>query len=187
MSIKSLYGRFPVEGEIIGRLLAGYTDLELCVTLAVVHTSKDSFDSIIKRVYKRMGEQKRIILITQLGIDGFKTLDLEAEFVEGIALFDYCRTIRNQYAHSVFWDDWGENFGFGNLEDIARQALPLKSFNTLPRKPIDVPTLQLQEDYFEHVESYFLWLVNEGRRRSNLQYTSRLKPPTLPQPRLCSA
>jgi len=185
MAIRTLHNSFPKEGEIIGRLLTEYTNLELQAVLNMVAVGPYSFDEIIKKIFQRMGESKRLKEIRKMGQQGYTPLLLTAEFDEAIDNIDYCREIRNQYAHSVFWDDWGDTYGFGNMEDIAQQTAKLKDFSTLPRNSIDLATLHLQETYFEYTDLYFIWLVHDAQKRLNKPHLNRAKPPKLTKPPLC--
>ena len=185
MAIKTIYGRFPAEGEIIGRLIVEYTNLELQAVHNIVHAGISDFNSVIKEIYKRMGESKRLTLIRKIGLQGYKSLSLDSEFNESIDNIDYCRQIRNQYSHSIFWDDWGESFGFANLEDVAKQNAIVQNWKTLPRNEIDIPILHLQENYFEYTDHYFLWLINEAKKRLDRPCRPQLKPQKLARPPLC--
>ena len=58
-TIMPCFGRFPEEGSIIGRLLAGYGELEfeLCRCVAAIN---DNMDAAIKAMFRVRGEEKRI-------------------------------------------------------------------------------------------------------------------------------
>ena len=87
-TIMPAFIRFPQEATIIGRLLAGYGDLEfdLCYCVAV---ARDDFDMAFKSMFR----------LDSIGRSKYRELKLGTQFAEAIAATDYCRRIRNQYAH----------------------------------------------------------------------------------------
>ena len=58
-TIMPCFDRFPEEGNMIGRLLAGYgeLELELCRCVAVIN---GDLDAAIRAILRERGEQKRI-------------------------------------------------------------------------------------------------------------------------------
>ncbi len=58
-TIMLCFDRFRVEGNIIGRLLAGYGELELEMCACVAATTGD-LDGAIKKLFRMRGENKRI-------------------------------------------------------------------------------------------------------------------------------
>jgi hypothetical protein len=58
-TIMPCFNRFPKEGDIIGRLLAGYGELELEMAACVAATT-DDLNGAIKRLFGIRGESKRI-------------------------------------------------------------------------------------------------------------------------------
>jgi hypothetical protein len=58
-TIMPCFDRFPKEGDLIGRLLAGYGELELEMCACLAATTND-LNAAIKRLFGIRGEYKRI-------------------------------------------------------------------------------------------------------------------------------
>ena len=100
------FHRFPNEAAIIGRLLAGYAELEIgllhCVTVA---REEDDFDATLKAMFRIRGETARINVGDALGRQVYDKLGLGADFEMAVSAMRYCLKIRNQYAHCNWYDD----------------------------------------------------------------------------------
>src|ERR1700721_2673311 len=118
-TIMPVFDRYPVEGRIIGRLLAGYGDLEFglctCVGMGI-----GDFDMAIKAMYRPRGESQRIEIADALGRKAYHRLRLGTLFEETIANMKVCLKIRNQFAHCN-WHDIGGKLGFVDFQTIAEK------------------------------------------------------------------
>lgn len=110
---------FDKEGAIIGRLLAGYTNLEVGL-LHCVQVVRDDFDSVLKAMFRTRGESQRIDIADALGRYYYHDHKLGTKFEMAIGAMRHCLRIRNQYAHCVWWDDRSGKLSFANLEEIAK-------------------------------------------------------------------
>jgi hypothetical protein len=122
-TIMPAFIRFPQEATIIGRLLAGYGDLEfdLCYCVAV---ARDDFDMAVKSMFRPRGEKQRIDIADSIGRSKYRELKLGTRFEEAIAATHYCRRIRNQYAHCKWHDDKTGSLGFPICPISADAAHP---------------------------------------------------------------
>jgi len=165
---------------IVGKLLTGYTDLELDLCHAVAMANND-FEGVVRTIFKDRGESRRIETAKKLGRDSYKGVGLETEFRFGIIAMRYCLKIRNQYAHSQWVDRPDFGLGFVNIESLAKQPTRIDYAN-LTFQWIDVPLLKEQQSYFEHTQKGIAYLNYEARFRAGT-IASPLFPAPQPQPK----
>jgi hypothetical protein len=144
------------EGKIIGKILAGYGELEVTVLLCLVAV-EGQLDLPIRQLFKRMPAERRLEKACKALAQDFKNAGLGSEMDEALSDLDWCRKLRNQYAHC----QWGwtpvDGLFFVNLEQLADQAAPIQKVMDHPRR-IDVPLLQEQEAYCDYVRMSFMHL-----------------------------
>jgi hypothetical protein len=153
------FDRFPQEGNLIGRLLAGYgeLELELCSCLATV---TDDLDGAAKMLFGTRGEKKRIDTADTAMKEAFAKAKLKKEYSHTIECMHWCRELRNQYAHCNWYDTLNEGLCFVNLEEVAKiveSTIPLEDH----RVPINVALLKQQEEFFDYVRKCF-WFISEA-------------------------
>jgi hypothetical protein len=177
------------EGIIIGRLLAGYGEIELqmCACLIAI---EGIYDIPIREIFTERGAEKRIRNGRKALWQDFAKANLTVDLTEALADMDWCRQIRNQYSHCHWYWTSQEGLCFINLEELAKQPTQILSL-TANRHPIDVPLLQRQEEYFWYVKQCFMHLTDAykawdqaqtrswGRRPSISVYP---KPPKIQRP-----
>lgn len=88
--------KFPTELTIIGRLLTGYSDLEIDL-LNCVQVATGDFDGTLRTMFAKRGESMRITNGAKLGRPVYAGLGLEADFDVAIDAMRHCLLIRNQY------------------------------------------------------------------------------------------
>jgi hypothetical protein len=179
------FDRHPKEGDLIGRLLAGYGELELEMCACLVATTKD-LDGAIKRLFGIRGERRRIDEADAIMKARFASVGLSSKYNPTMKNMDWCRKLRNQYAHCNWYDTTKEGLCFIDLERTAKLRRKIKSV-TAHRRPIDVVLLKQQEDYFLYVRQCYWHLaeaygIAQGKRVSGAPFHSwpaRLaRPPT---------
>jgi hypothetical protein len=181
-SIMPAFADFPNEAEIIGRLLAGYTNLEIGLMNCVQMVRLD-FDTVLKAMFPARGETARIDIADAFGRHYYDGLKLGTEFSMAISATRYCLRIRNQYAHCAWWDDRSGKLAFANLEDIAKGNTLLTDLATLPTHHIDVPILADQENFFVYVDRLLSAVNYEGRVRAGTLKSNAISiPPHAKQP-----
>lgn len=114
-------------------------------------------------MFRVRGETNRIKIADGLGRSGYRSLGLEADFADAILAMKFCVSIRNQLAHSVFWDDNSGKLAIAALEDAAELDQALNDFSALPVAHVDVPLLTAQEHYFCYTSDVLTWLNYQGR------------------------
>jgi hypothetical protein len=110
-TIMPCFDRFPEEGNMIGRLLAGYgeLELELCRCVAVIN---GDLDAAIRAILRERGEQKRIGKADSLAKLAYVDAGLGSYYCAAISDMHWCRLIRNQYAHCNWYDTPAEGVCF---------------------------------------------------------------------------
>jgi hypothetical protein len=111
--------KFDQEASIIGRLLAGYTNLEVTL-MNCVQVVRDDFDAVLKAMFRRRGATRRINIADEFGRQFYRDRGLGTEFDTGVGAVRHCMEIRNKYAHCVWHNDHSGKLGFVNFEDIAQ-------------------------------------------------------------------
>ena len=164
-SILAPFDKFSAEGAAVGRLLAGYSGIEIDLLHCVQMARGGDFDTVLKQMFRFRGETRRIDEAQKLSQGNYQHLDLTEEFREAIAVVRYCLKIRNQYAHWVWWDDSSGKLAFANPEDLARCEAPVNDFLNLKPNHVDVTLLTQQESYFIYASELLNWVNYEGRFR----------------------
>jgi hypothetical protein len=164
-SILLPFDRFPKEAAIIGRLLAGYSTLELdlmhCVSMV-----RDDLDAALKTMFRARGETQRISIADALGRNYYRDHKLGTDFEMVISAMRYALKIRNQYSHCIWYDDNTGHLAFVNLEEVAEANDRVTDLGDLTVSHVDLPLLKAQEAYFIFVDRGLAWANHEGRRRA---------------------
>jgi hypothetical protein len=184
MAILKHFGPFAAEGAIVGRLLTGYSNLEVNL-LNCVQVANGDFDTALKTMFGKRGETKRIDRALKLVEDRYAALGLGKEFARAIDAMQYCLAIRNQFSHWVWWDDYSGKLAFANAETIAKLKRKVRALAELKPRHIDVALLTDHERYFAYADTCLAWVNYEGRKRAGkLAKNPVKKPRRLKKPRL---
>jgi hypothetical protein len=154
---------FKAEGAIVGRLLSGYgeLELELCACIGV---ATGDLDGAIRRVFSLRGAEKRIEWAENAAKDFYTKAGVGSAFEEVISDMDYCREIRNQYAHCYWFGSPVDGLGFVDLEGVAKLRTSIWPISQ-HRLFIDLATLEQQEAFFKYVQKCFWYLTYEYKVR----------------------
>lgn len=186
-SIMTPFTKFTKEGDTIGRLLAGYSNIEVSLFHAVVVATGD-FDSALRKMFGIRSEFKRIIAAEKLALPEYQRLKLATDFEKALAVIRYCLKIRNQYAHWVWWDDNSGKLAFANVEDLTKRKGKVKDFGKLKAHHVDAALLKAQEAYFVYADDLLLWVNYEGRFKSGklgkAKHNPLNKPKAVKRPKL---
>ena len=164
-TIMPTFGRYPQEAAIVGRLLAGYADLELELCYCVA-CARDDFDMVFKSLFRSRGETQRIDIADAMGRQEYRELRLSTHFEEAIAGLRYCLKIRNQFAHCQWHDDLTGKLGFVQLEDLAKSNPPVTDLGAVTIQHLSLKLLQKQEAYFGFIARCLRYINYEGRKRA---------------------
>jgi hypothetical protein len=152
------------EGKIVGRLLAGYGEIEFqlhsCLTSVI-----DDIDIAARVLYRARGEEHRILIADAMMHDKFDAIGLLNPYHEAIADMGWCRKIRNQFAHSHWVVDHPPPHGLSivNLEEASRTR---SGTIIVKRDFINLALLQEQEEYFLYVHGCLNYLAREYKLRA---------------------
>jgi hypothetical protein len=182
-SIMPFFNEFPAEAQIVGRLLTGYGELELELAKCV-GTATGKIDDTINAIFSKRGAEHRIKLAGKLAERGYDAVGLGDVYRTTVKDMDHCRSIRNQYAHCLWYPLCKDGLGFINLEDVARNAVPLWPLES-HRHLVDLRLLQHQEEFFHTVQLWFWYVTGEYDVRVNDKKGHIwVRPSTLPRPAL---
>ncbi len=178
ISIIPAFARFPKEAEIVGRLLAGYGEIEweICTCLG---EAIDDNEAAARALYRTRGEKQRIDIADALMRHLYNKAGMLNDYVEAISAAHWCRRIRNQFSHCRWWDD-PNGLYFLDLERGAQAAGPVmaKVFH------IDIGLLEKQETFFRYTLTALTYLNREIRvrdgRLKNHRWTMPHKSPKPP-------
>jgi hypothetical protein len=183
-SIMAPFGKFPKEGDTIGRLLAGYSNIEIGL-MHCVQVATGDFDAVLRKMFGVRGETKRINAAERLGLPEYQRLGLSAEFEKAIRVVRYSLKIRNQYAHWIWWDDYSGKLAFANIEDLTKYKRKIKDLSKLKAHQVDAAVLTAQEAYFVYADEFLGWINYEGQFRDRKLASNPLtKPAPVQRPRL---
>ena len=148
-----------LEGIILGRLLAGYGELELTMCQCMMATRGGDFDQPIRRVFGERGGEKRIKNARKDLLPDYTQATLQDLLTETLDDLEWCRQIRNQYAHCFWYWTQAEGLCFVNLEELAQQSGAIGTLMA-NRHPIDAALLGNQEAFFFYVKESFTHLAD---------------------------
>jgi hypothetical protein len=164
-SILAPFQKFAAEGATVGRLLAGYSNIEVGLLHCTVAARGGDLDTILKKMFRIRDETRRINEAEKLALGEYQQLKLATDFQKAISIVRYCLKIRNQYAHWVWWDDHSGRLAFANLEELAARKRPVKDLGKLKPHHVDAALLAAQEAYFVYADRLLAWVNYESRAR----------------------
>ena len=176
MNISQAFAQFPDEATLIGRMLAGYTDLELDL-MNCVKSAREDLDTVLKAMYRARGETQRVEIADAFGRQAYRTVGLGTQFEMAIGAVRHCMKIRNQYSHCVWWNDNTGQLAFANLEEIAKLNDVVQDLRGMSVHHVSVQSLRSQFEYFEYASNLLIWVLHEANKKAG-----RPAIPNLAQP-----
>lgn len=176
------FQKFKAEGEIIGRLVVGYGDIELdlcnCVAMGI-----EDFDLALKAMYRPRGESARIEVADTIGRRAYVALGLGQEFDTCLTDLRFCLKLRDRYAHSQLYDDNSGQLAIVVLEEEAKKKTVVKDLTGLTTRHLTKEILRNQELYFLYARACIGYINYEGRFLRK-QFNARLynKPVLVARP-----
>lgn len=85
--------KFPVEASAVGRLLAGYADLEISLMNCVQMVRGGDLDTVLKAMFGKRGETQRINTADVLGKPAYDNFGLGTLFGSTILDTKFCLSI----------------------------------------------------------------------------------------------
>ena len=158
------------EGAVLGRILAGYGELELtmcdCLIATKRHMNANILDLPIRDIFGKRGAEQRIKIAKKSLLAECTKANLQTELIETLEDMEWCRLIRNQYAHCHWYWTQQEGLCFVNLEELAEQPSPIVELMS-NRHPIDVPLFICSRELSQ---------LRQRRLHSSRQCVSRFEP-----------
>lgn len=177
--------RFKAEGAAVGRLLLGYSNLEIALRTCVQVAADGDLNTVLKAMYKGRGETRRINRAEAIGMSLFAAQHLTPQFHHAIAIIRRCLQVRNQYAHWVLWDDNSGKLAFANLESLGNVKRKVRDLRKLRTFHVNATLLAEQEAYYIYCDHYMSWLNFEIRTRDGMMEKNIMqKPKRVKKPRL---
>ncbi len=169
------------EAAIIGRLIAGYGELEYDLAMCLARFTHDR-DAAFRALFRIRTESGRRQIADSLMRTPLADMGLAPQHADTKGALRHCLTIRNQYAHC----HWGEyknmQLHFVNMEQEVSGDEKKKSFKYLR---VSLPLLAEQEDYFSYAQNCLWFLAHEtDRLRGSIKTHPFSMPPKRSQPSL---
>jgi hypothetical protein len=182
-TIMPAFHSYPNEAAVIGRMLAGYGELEVDLCQCVGAVLGD-LNTAIRILYRIRSEDSRLKIGDAVLRPAFASRDLADGYNEMLGAMRWCKRARNQYAHCQ-WLGEEEGLFFTTLDKTAKTS-------TAPMRVrfyhIDLPLLKEQEHYFRYTQRWAWYLTAEYQRDPERPISSQPFPipRIIPQPNLCS-
>jgi len=168
------------EGIIIAKILAGYGELEVMMADCLI-AIEGQLDTPIRALFCERGEKKRIENAKDALLSDYTKAGLGADLVEALDDMDWCRTIRNQYAHYQWYWTKQEGLCFVNLEELAQQSTAILKL-TEGKHSVDAQVLLVQEEYLYYVKESFVHLASAYRAWDRARSSSTQRISVYPKP-----
>lgn len=183
MPINPCFDRFPVEGVLVGRLLASFGELEIYVCF-LAEKATGLTRSVPIALYRIRATRSRLEAADGLMRAIFAANNLEDLYGEAMSSVFYCQRIRNQYAHCNWADDPSPNNSAGLFFADLTASAETSDFEIF-WKHVDPLILQSQLDYFEYTLEALRFIDHElAVRQGRLQSHVWPKPQVLQRPPL---
>jgi hypothetical protein len=147
-----------------------------------VQVATDDFDGVLRNMFGRRGESKRIIAAEKLGMPEYQRLKLATDFEKALRAVRNCLKIRNQYAHWIWWDDYSGKLALANIEDLTKYKRKIKDLRKLKAHHVDAALLAQQEAYYVYADELLAWINYEGRFKDGKPGNARQNPLKKPKP-----
>jgi hypothetical protein len=180
-----VFQKFRSEGESIGRLLVGYDVLEIALCRCVAEVV-NNLDIVVRKMFGARGQLKRIRTAVSIGRASYESLGLVDLFDEVICEMRHCLDIRNQFAHSEFYED-PDNLGsllFANIEDLVSQQGVIDELISVPAKRITRELLEEQEIFCTYVYERLFFVKCEARVKVGTLSQNPYSIPIITAPKL---
>jgi hypothetical protein len=178
--INPAFDRYPQEGELVGRMLSSFGELELGVCQAAQAAVRAEESSVLRALYTLRTTSSRLDVADCLMQPIYEAHELAECYSTSIGMVRKCLSIRNQYAHCNWADHDTGGLFFADLQTSAGN----RNFDHFYRH-VDVPLLSIQLYYFKVTQEWLRFtdsrlMVKTGSRRPH----SWPEPPALIPPPL---
>ena len=158
----------------------GYSEFELMLAFCTSLTLDVERDDILRAFFRMRSESNKFALADTLMRTPLKRFGLEPLFAELKPAIKRCLKIRNQYAHC----QWANSDNGLFFVDLDETALKFEGFEQR-HLHIDVPLLNLQEEFFVATRMFLLYFEHELQLKKHPEWKHhRSKPAMPPEPSL---
>jgi hypothetical protein len=168
------------EGMIIGRLMTGYGELEVVMCRCLIAV-EGMLDLPIRTLFKVRNANDRIEAARVALKQDYAKAGLQIALNETLDDMEWCRQVRNQYAHCQWYWTSHEGLCFVNLEQIAKQSRSILDL-TKEKKSVGLNLLIEQEEFFFYVKQCF-----DHLGQSYIDWDRKHSPSALKRPILIGA
>jgi hypothetical protein len=156
--INPAFHNFPEEAALIGRLLAAFGELEFsfCRNAGM---ALNMYITVARALYNLRQTSSRVETADILAQPEFEKHNLLDDYERAHAMVWHCLKIRNQYAHCNWGDDQTNHTAglfFADLQASADRPDFEHSW-----KHVDIPLLQLQEQFFAETREWLDFIRHE--------------------------
>ncbi|HEY1124754.1 MAG TPA: hypothetical protein VGE65_03910 [Sphingobium sp.] len=153
------FDRFKEEGDLIGRMVLEYGELEWTLCLMASHVLGD-LDTAIKALYRSRGELQRMEVADALIRQRIEDDKLRQTYEQTFAHMAVCKTLRNQYAHTNWVHAGSDKLCYIAIEEMAKSNEPIQMEQmTLYHLALD--TVKDQARFFNEVMQNMAYLNME--------------------------
>jgi hypothetical protein len=169
----------PDEAQIIGRILAGYGELEFefcnCLGAAI-----DDQRAAIRTLFRVRSEDSRILVGDGIMRPKYAAAGLADTYNETLGAIRFCKSIRNQYAHCHWLYEYGKGLFFTSVDAPAKSNVGPLTFDF---HHVEMSVLTAQERYFCYTDLLLTYLQWEFQKRAGKSAIPPYEvPKTIPQP-----
>jgi hypothetical protein len=176
--ILTAFDRYPDEAAIIGRMMAGYGELEFGMCLCMSE-ALGSLSVAARVLFRSRGEEHRISTADAILYPWYESFGISKSWEIVRRAISWCKGTRNQYSHCHWRADELNGLFFTHIEKGAKSASGEVILEFLH---VDVPLLEQQEDYFHFAQQGILFIRDEQRRQAGQLKSHDWKAPEERQP-----
>jgi hypothetical protein len=164
---------YPKEAKLIGLLVAGYPELDMCLCHVCGLAIGNKF-AVLSALHKVTSEQARIDIANELCRHVFEEKGWAAKFGEAVGAITYCRKVRNQYAHSQWMSL------HGHLAFVSAEKINWHTHGKIRWAFTSLAVLRAQESYFEYTRKCLMWLEHQwDSLGDHLKWPEHMRRPPL--------
>jgi hypothetical protein len=177
MGISLAFEKYPKEGAIVGRLLTGYGEIEFDLMMCLSEFLGD-INIAIRVIYRVRSESSRIDVADAMLRPHYASFGLSKEYEEAFIALQFCKKLRNNYAHS-HWSGIDTGLFYTSFEKPAETT---EGTGAMKFSHLTEQLLQQQETFFGYCQQMLIYLCEENRLRSGKTKVNRVVRPKLLQP-----
>lgn len=154
------FDRFEREGNLIGRMVVEYGDIEWLLCLLVSHII-ESLDIAVKTLYRVKSEASRIDIADAL-IRNRIDPKIKQIYETTLARVHECRKLRNRYAHANWLHAGSNKLCYIDIEELARDHAEVDMVR-MTLYHLDLATVEDQARFFMEVQQNLTYLNMEAQ------------------------